>query len=111
MFSVPEDAKIIFYSKPISQLNGVDGLSAVIQSEMGMDPCSGCYFLFCNTKRDRFKILYKEGGNLAIWFKRFEGTLGFSYTNQIVTFDKITFLAFLEKTSSRYHYTLKDFFK
>lgn len=106
MFLVPDDAKIIFYSKPISQLKGIDALTSVIQNEMEMDPCSGCYYLFCNTKRDKFKILYKEGDNLAIWFKRFKGTLSFKYTNQVVTFDKKSFLSFLKKTSSRQHHTL-----
>lgn len=110
MFFVPENAQIIFYSKPISQLKGIDGLSSVIQNEMGMNPQIGHYFLFCNTKRDRFKILYKEGDNLAIWFKRFKGTLSFTYTNSILVFDKKDFLEFLKKTRSTHHYTLKNLF-
>lgn len=110
MFFVPDDAKIIFYSKPVNQLKGIDGLTAVIQNEMKLEPQNNHYFLFCNTKRDRFKILYKEGNNLAIWFKRFKGTLSFSYTNQIITLDKSGFLTFIEKTGSRHHYTLKNIF-
>ena len=110
MFLVPDDAKIVFYSKPVSQLRGIDGLTSVVQNEMGMDPLSGHYFLFCNSKRDRFKILYKDGDNLAIWFRRFKGTLGFTYTNQTVIFDKKGFIAFLEKTSYRHHYTIKNMF-
>ena len=110
MFIIPDDAQIVFYSKPISQLKGIDGLASVIQNDMGMNPSSGHYFLFCNSKRDRFKILYKDGENLAIWFKRFNGTLGFTYTNQIIFMDKIGCLAFLNKTSSKHHYTLKSIF-
>lgn len=108
MFSVPDNATIIFYSKPINQQKGIDALTSVIQNEMGMDPCIGYYFLFCNAKRDRFKVLYRDGDNLGIWFKRFKGTLKFAYTNQIVIFDKNDFLTFLEKTSSRPFYTLKN---
>lgn len=110
MFFIPDNAKIIFYSKPISQQKGIDALTSVIQNEMGMEPCLGHYFLFCNSKRDRFKVLYKDGDNLAIWFKRFKGTLGFKYTNQIIILDKKGFFAFLAKTSSRCHYTLKNLF-
>jgi hypothetical protein len=110
MFFVPTDAKIIFYSKPISQLNGIDGLSKVIQNELGMQPDCGNYFLFCNSKRDRFKILYKEGDNLAVWFKRFSGTLHFQYSDKIIVFDKFSFLTFLENTSSRCHYTLRNIY-
>jgi hypothetical protein len=111
MFSVSDNATIIFYSKPISQLKGIDGLTSVIQNEMGMEPDSGSYFLFCNSKRDRFKILYKEGSNLAIWFKRFPGTLHFQYTNKIVIFDKKGLFLFLENTCSKHHYTLKQMYK
>lgn len=110
MFLVPNNAKIIFYSKPVSQQKGIDALTSVIQNEMDMDPCSGHYFLFCNSKRDRFKILYKDGDNLAIWFKRFKGTLGFTYSNQIIILDKKGFFAFLEKTTSRYPHMLKNMF-
>lgn len=110
MFFIPDNAKIIFFSQPISQLKGIDGLMSVIQNDMKLEPQANQYYLFCNAKRDRFKILYKEGDNLAIWFKRFKGTLGFSYTHQIVIFDKQGFLAFIEKTSSRHHYTLKNIF-
>lgn len=52
--------KSFFIRNPISQLKGIDGLASVIQNEMGMEPGSGHYYLFCNSKRDRFKILYKE---------------------------------------------------
>lgn len=110
MFFVPDNAKIIFYSKPVSQLKGIDGLSSVIQNEMGMKPDSGHYFLFCNSKRDRFKMLYKDGDNLSIWFKRFSGTLSFVYSNQIIVFDKKRFLAFLKNTNSKHHYTLKSIY-
>lgn len=111
MFSVPEDAKIVFYSKPVSQLKGIDGLSSVIQNEMDMEPDSGDYFLFCNGKRDRFKILYKDGPDLAIWFKRFKGTLHFQYTNKIMIFDKNSFLIFLENTVFLDYHALKSRYK
>jgi hypothetical protein len=111
MFCLPNDAQIVFFSKPISQLNGIDGLSRVVQNEIGMEPDCGSYFLFCNSKRDRFKILYKEDDNLAVWFKRFSGTLHFQYTNQVIIFDKASFLEFLSTTHSKHHYTLKNIYE
>lgn len=111
MFHIPKNAQIVFYSKPISQQKGIDALTSVIQNEMGMEPQSNFYFLFCNTKRDRFKILYKDRDNLAIWFRRFKGTLKFTYTNDIIIFDQKGFIDFLENTSSRPYYTLKNIFK
>lgn len=94
MFFVSDNAKIVFYSKSISQLNGIDGLSAVIQNEIGMEPDFGNYYPFCNSKRDRFKILYKEEDNLAIWFKRFKGTFHFQYTGNVLFLTKKAFQNF-----------------
>lgn len=101
MFLVQDDAKIIFYSKPINLIKGIDGLTGIVQSELGIEPDSKTYFLFTNVKKNRFKILYKDGANLAIWFKRFEGTLKFRYSGEIIFFDKSSFLDFLSKTVSR----------
>lgn len=101
MITIQEDAKIIFYSKPINLIKSIDGLAAVVQNELGMELNANEYFLFCNFKRDRFKILYKDGANLAIWFRRFKGTLAFQYTGKTIFLTKDGFLEFLSQTRSR----------
>jgi hypothetical protein len=110
MFRLLDNAIVIFYSKPVSLIKSIDALTAVIQVEMGMQPDSGIYFLFCNVKKDRFKILYKDGDNLAIWFKRFSGSLKFEYSNEIEIFDKDGFLKFLNKTCYAPNRRIKNFF-
>lgn len=111
MFKVSDAAKIFFYSKPVSLIKSIDALTAVVQTEMGMEPDLDTYFLFCNLKKDRFKILYMDGDNLAIWFKRFNGSLKFEYSSQVVTFDKKSFLIFLNEIRYTPNRRLKNIFQ
>jgi len=101
MFTIDDNAKVMFYSKPTNLLKSIDGLTQVVLSEWGMDVEPHTYFLFCNFKKNRFKVLYTDGTHLAIWFKRFNGTLTFSFSNEMITFDKDGFFAFLQKTRSK----------
>lgn len=38
----------------------IDGLAALVQASMGLDPFSPALFVFCNRKRDKLKILHFE---------------------------------------------------
>jgi len=37
---------------------GIDGLAAVVQEQFELDPYNQALYLFCGTKKDRFKALY-----------------------------------------------------
>lgn len=101
MFWIPEDAKIYFLSKPTKLIKGINGLTSIVFNEVKIEPGPGIYFLFCNLKKNYFKILYTENGYFAIWHKRFEGTLQFNYSGNIVVFSKNTFRDFLSRTRCR----------
>lgn len=50
---------------------GIDGLSALIRLNYGMDPLEeGTLFLFCGSKRDRIKGLIFEGDGFCLCYKR-----------------------------------------
>ena len=51
---------------------GIDGLAALVQQEMKLDPFSNSLFLFCSTRRDRIKALYWEGNGFVLLYKRLE---------------------------------------
>lgn len=51
---------------------GIDGLVAVIQSDYQLDPYSRALFLFCGTRKDRFKTLYWAGDGFLLLYKRIE---------------------------------------
>jgi transposase len=50
----------------------IDGLSVVVQQEMGKNPFDRALFVFCNKKRDRLKVLYWNRTGFAVWFTRLE---------------------------------------
>lgn len=50
----------------------INGLSLLVEEEFDLDLFSGCFFAFCNRKRDMIKILYWSGNGFCIWLKRLE---------------------------------------
>ncbi|WP_179394269.1 MULTISPECIES: IS66 family insertion sequence element accessory protein TnpB [Lacticaseibacillus] len=51
---------------------GIEGLAGVIQEEYHLDPYSRALFLFCGTRKDRFKALYWAGDGFILLYKRIE---------------------------------------
>lgn len=51
---------------------GIDGLTSVIQDEYELDAYSQAIFLFCGTRKDRFKALYWDGDGFVLLYKRIE---------------------------------------
>lgn len=101
MFFLQSNAQIHFYCSPVNLHKGFDRLTAIVQNELDVEFNSHTYFLFCNAKKDRVKILYLDGSNLAIWCKRLDGTLTFKYSGETIVFDLKSFLIFLEKITFR----------
>ena len=50
----------------------IDGLSALVQEELELDPFSEQLFVFINRGRDKIKILYWERSGFVLWYKRLE---------------------------------------
>ncbi len=51
---------------------GIDGLAAVVQDQYTLDPYSQALYLFCGTRKDRFKALLWEGDGFVLLYKRLE---------------------------------------
>lgn len=50
----------------------INGLAAIVQSSLGMDPFSRKLFLFCGKRSDRIKALLWEEDGFVLLYKRLE---------------------------------------
>jgi len=51
---------------------GINGLAALVEAELDLDPFSEQLFVFCNRRRNRVRILYWERNGFCLWHKRLE---------------------------------------
>lgn len=51
---------------------GIDGLAGIVQEQYDLDPYSQALYLFCGTRKDRFKALYWDGDGFLLLYKRLE---------------------------------------
>ena len=54
--------RIVVATKPVDFRRGHDGLAAVAQQELGLDPHSGLVVIFRSKRADRTKVLCKRCG-------------------------------------------------
>ncbi len=54
----------------------IDGLCAVIQEQLEMDPEKNSLFLFCGRRSDRIKALLKEPDGFVLIYKRLSAVYG-----------------------------------
>lgn len=50
----------------------IDGLCAVVQDRLNMDPRRSTLYLFCGKRCDRIKALFWEGDGFLLLYKRME---------------------------------------
>lgn len=60
------------YNDACDMRKGFDGLSGLVNSEMGQDPLDGSVYIFVNRRKDRMKMLVWETGGFMLYYKRLE---------------------------------------
>ena len=50
----------------------VNGLCAIVESDLLMNPYEGSLYVFCNRGRDKLKILHWDRTGFVLWYKRLE---------------------------------------
>jgi transposase len=70
---IPSQAvRIVIATKPVDFRKGHDGLAAVAERELGLDPLSGIIVVFRAKRGDRIKVLLWDGSGLVMSYKRLE---------------------------------------
>ncbi len=65
-------AEVYICVEPVDFRKQINGLAALVQDELELDPFSEQLFVFCNRRRDRVRILYWERSGFVLWMKRLE---------------------------------------
>ena len=63
---------IYLASLPIDMRKSIDGLSMLVSSEFGQNPCSGSWYVFYNRGRNKIKMLYFDRNGFVLFYKRLE---------------------------------------
>ncbi len=66
------DAIIHLYRHPVDMGKGTNGMVALVEGEMELDPFSAASFVFCNRARTIVKMVVWEGNGFSLLMKRLE---------------------------------------
>ena len=64
--------RVFVATKPVDFRKGIDGLAALAQQELRLDPFSGVALVFRAKRADRVKILVWDGSGMVLIAKRLE---------------------------------------
>jgi transposase len=64
--------RVLLAARPVDFRKGIDGLAAVVQEVLALDPFAGDLFVFRSKRADRVKILAWDGSGMTLYYKRLE---------------------------------------
>ena len=65
-------AQVYLYREPIDSRKAIDGLSALVELELGLSPFASALYVFTNRARNKVKALYWHRNGFCLWQKRLE---------------------------------------
>lgn len=72
MINLAELGRVFIVCGKTDMRRGIDSLAYIVRKSFNLDSFSRCVFLFCGSRRDRFKALYWNGQGFCLLYKRFE---------------------------------------
>ena len=75
MKALDQFLSVYLWRDPVDFRKSINGLSAMVQEELKLDPYSSTLFVFCCQRKKRLKILYWDRTGFALWYKRLEEDL------------------------------------
>jgi transposase len=67
-----DEIEVYLCREVVDMRKSINGLSALVEQELGLDPFGPQLFVFCNRQRDKIKALYWERSGFVLWYKRLE---------------------------------------
>ena len=72
MIRPSREARIHLYREPVDLRKSINGLVAIVEGEMALDPFSAQLFIFCNRQRSLIKMVAWEGNGFVLLMKRLD---------------------------------------
>lgn len=72
MIPISPATRIFVVTGPTDMRKSFDGLYGIVANRLVQDPTTGHIFVFCNTARNRIKLLLWDGSGLWVCTKRLE---------------------------------------
>jgi transposase len=72
VFRLDEGLKVYLHRAPVDFRLSINGLAALVQLAVGLDPFAACVYVFSNRRRDRVKILGWDRNGYWLLLKRLE---------------------------------------
>ena len=72
MMRPSESVEVLLCREVVDFRKSINGLSALVEEHLHLDPFGTQLFVFCNRRRDKLKILYWERSGFVLWYKRLE---------------------------------------
>lgn len=72
VLGLPPSVRIYFATGLVDMRNGIDGLRAVVEQTLKLNPNEGHLFVFIGKGKDKLKILFWDRNGYVVYFKRLE---------------------------------------
>jgi transposase len=72
MLTFNDQAAVYLRTGATDMRKSINGLAAIVQNEMKLNPFEPGYYVFCNKTRRLLKLLYWDNTGFALWYKRLE---------------------------------------
>lgn len=72
MFRLDPALKVFLHREPVDGRKSINGLAALVEQGLGLDPFARAVYVFSNKRRDRIKLLLWDRTGFWLLFKRLE---------------------------------------
>lgn len=67
-----QQVPVYLHRAPVDFRKSINGLSALVEQEMGLSPFVSALFVFACRRRNKIKVLYWDKTGFCLWYKRLE---------------------------------------